>query len=110
MFRFRRNETCSSAPPELIALRSAAAVRARCAPVHGWVAAGRSPHFTLDEAKLDNAAALVAEVTRASCPDLVISHHSRWRHFSAGERDRWAALPLGTLDTIERARIAIDLA
>ncbi len=43
-------------------------------------------------------------------PDLAIPHHSRWRHFSAGGRDRWAALPLAGIDTIERARVAIDLA
>jgi hypothetical protein len=97
-------------PAELIALRSAAAVRERCARVCEWVAAGRSRHFTLDEAKLDDAAALVAEVTRASCPDLAIPHHSRWRHFSAGGRDRWAALPLAGVDVTERARVAIDLA
>ena len=110
MFRFRRNETCSSAPAELIALRNAAAVRERCARVCDWVAAGRSPHFILNEAKLDGAATLVADVTRASCPDLVIPHHARWRHFSAGGRDRWAALPLGAIDAVERTRIAIDLA
>ncbi len=97
------------APAELIALRSAASVRERCGRVYDWVAAGNSPHFTLDAAKLDDAAALVAEVTRASCPDLTIAQHSRWRHFSAGGHDRWAALPLGGLDTLERARTAIDL-
>jgi hypothetical protein len=100
----------TGAPAELIALRSAAAVHARCAQVRDWVAAGHSPHFTLDETKLDDAAALVADVTCASCPDLAIPHHSRWRHFSAGGHDRWAALPPGDVDTVERARIAIDLA
>jgi hypothetical protein len=100
----------ADAPAELIALRSAGAVRERCAQVCDWVAAGHSPHFTLDEARLDAAAALVAEVTHASCPDLAIPHHSRWRHFSAGGRDRWSALPLGEIDALERARVAIDLA
>jgi hypothetical protein len=99
----------SSAPPELLALRSAAAVRERCELVYQWVAAGRSAHVTLDETRLDAAAALVADVTRASYPDLVIPHHSRWGHFSAGGHDRWAALPLAGLDPIERARAAIDL-
>ena len=99
-----------SGPAELIALRSAAAVRERCARVHDWVAAGRSRHFTLDDAKLADAAALVADVTRASYPDLAIPRHSRWRHFRAGGRDRWAALRLGYVDAIERARVAIDLA
>lgn len=98
-----------AAPPELLALRNAAAVRARSELVYQWVAAGRSPHFTLDEAKLDATAAFVAEVTRASYPDLVIPHHSRWRHFSAGDRDRWASLPLAGVSAIERARAAVDL-
>jgi len=100
----------ADAPAELIALRSAGAVRKRCGRVYDWVAAGRSPHFTLDQAKLDDAAALVAEVTRASYPDLAIPQHSRWRHFAAGGHDRWAALPLGGMDAFERARTAIDLA
>jgi Protein of unknown function (DUF1688) len=99
-----------TAPAELIALRSAAAVRARCARVHAWVAQGRSPHFTLDDSRLDATAALVAETTRAAYPDLVIPLHSRWRHFSAGELDRWAALPLIGVPAIERARAAVDLA
>ncbi len=97
------------APAELIALRSAAAVRERCARVHRWVAEGRSPRFSLDEAKLDAAAAYVAHVTQSAYPDLVIPQHSRWRHFSAGDCDRWAALPLAGLAAIEQARAAIDL-
>src|SRR5690348_14507820 len=96
-------------PAELIALRSAVAVRERCAQVRDWVAQGRSPHFTLDTDRLDATAAFVAEVTRASYPDLAIPHHSRWRHFSAGEYDRWSALPLARLSAIERARAAVDL-
>ena len=100
----------AAAPTELLALRSAAAVRERCARVHVWVAEGRSPHFHLDETRLDAAAAYVADVTRSDYPDLVIPPHSRWRHFSAGDCDRWATLPLAGLTAIERARAAIDLA
>jgi hypothetical protein len=96
-------------PPELLALRGAAAVRERCERLYDWVAAGRSPHFILDETKLDTTAAFVAAVTRSSYPDLVIPPHSRWRHFAAGDDDRWGALPLAGLDPIERARAAIDL-
>jgi hypothetical protein len=98
-----------AAPPELLALRSAQAVRARCAIVQRWVAEGHSPHFTLDEDSLDAAAALVADITRSSYPDLAIPHHSRWRHFSAGELDRWSALPLAGASPIEKARAAVDL-
>jgi hypothetical protein len=99
----------TAAPPELLALRSAAAVRERCERIYQWVAAGRSPHFKLDETKLDAMAAFVARVTREAYPDLVIPHHSRWRHFSAGNRDRWADLRLAGVTAIERARAAIDL-
>src|SRR5581483_245293 len=92
-------------------LRSAAAVRARCGMVHRWVAAGRSSHFTLDEARLADVAAYVAEVTRADYPDLQIPYHSRWRHFSAGAIDRWGALAAHIdADPIARARAAVDLA
>jgi hypothetical protein len=93
------------------ALRSAAAVRERCAMVHRYVAEGRSPHFSLDEGRLDAVAAYVAEVTRAAYPDLRIPYHSRWRHFSAGGIDRWGEL-LACLDgdRLERARAAVDLA
>jgi Protein of unknown function (DUF1688) len=97
------------APPELLALRNAAAVRERCTRVYAWVVAGRSPHFTLDETRLDPTAAFVARVTRDAYPDLDIPHHSRWRHFSAGNRDRWADLPLAGMTALERARAAIDL-
>jgi hypothetical protein len=97
--------------PDLAKLRSAAAVRERCAMVHRWVADGRSPHFTLDESRLDSVAAYVAEVTREAYPDLAIPYHSRWRHFSAGGIERWSALAARIdADAIERARTAIDLA
>jgi hypothetical protein len=99
----------ADAPAELLALRSAAAVRERCARVYDWVAAGHSPHFALDETKLANTAELVADVTRTAYPDLVIPQHSRWRHFSPGGSDRWASLPLAGTNTIEAALAAIDL-
>jgi hypothetical protein len=104
------HERVATLPPELLALRNASAVRARCALVRQWVAAGHSRHFTLDPTKLEDAAALVAEATRAAYPDLVIPQHSRWRHFAAGGLDRWATLPLSDMTGIERARAAIDLA
>ncbi len=95
----------------ILGLRSAAAVRERCRLVHDWVAAGHSPHFTLEHARLNAVADYVAEVTRESYPDLRIPYHSRWRHFSAGGIDRWRALAERLpADPIERARMAIDLA
>lgn len=97
--------------PELAKLRDAAAVRERCAAVHRFVADGRSPHFTLDQSRLEGVASYVADVTREAYPDLTIPYHSRWRHFSAGGVDRWSALAARLdVDSVERARIAIDLA
>ncbi|MBB3769496.1 hypothetical protein FHS55_000082 [Angulomicrobium tetraedrale] len=99
-------------PPELAALRSPAAVRARCHLVLDHVLAGRSPHFTVEEAALGTVADYVAAVTRQDYPTLDIPYHSRWRHFDAGGLDRWGALAAGlaSTDPTERARIRIDLA
>lgn len=57
-------------------------------------------------------AVLVAELTRARYPDLVIPYHSRWRHFEAGGVDRLAQLitALASASVVERARAQIDLA
>jgi hypothetical protein len=97
-------------PPAIAKLRSAAAVRERCNMVYRHVAAGHSPHFTLDESRLPAVAAYVAAVTREAYPDLKIPYHSRWRHFSAGGVDRWDALAAQLDDDpIARARAAIDL-
>jgi hypothetical protein len=106
-----RADARSDTPAAVAELRSAAAVRARCGMVHRWVADGRSRHFALDHSRLDAVAAYVAEVTRASYPDLKVPYHSRWRHFSAGGIDRWNALAAQIdADTAERARVAVDLA
>jgi Protein of unknown function (DUF1688) len=97
-------------PPGLAALRTAAAVRARCATVYRWVAEGRSPHFSLDESLLPRVADYVAEVSRATYPDLKIPYHSRWRHFSTSGIDRWEALAAELRgDPVGQARAAIDL-
>lgn len=99
-------------PPELAALRSSHAVRARSHAVLDHVRAGNSPHFTVDEGRLDAVAGYVAEVTRRAYPTLDIPYHSRWRHFDAGGVARWDALAgsLETVDARERARIMVDLA
>src|SRR5205807_5055212 len=96
--------------PEIARLRSAAAVRERCAMVYRWVAEGRSPHFELDEERLETVAQYVADVTLETYPDLNIPYHSRWRHFAAGGIDRWNELSQRVLvHPLERARTAIDL-
>lgn len=98
--------------PELAALRSPAAVRARSHQVLDYVREGRSPHFTLDMAALDGVADYVAGVTRQDYPSLDIPYHSRWRHFDAGGVARWERLAerLEGVDAAERARTMIDLA
>lgn len=106
------NGIASMTPPELLALRSTAAVRARSHLVLDHVLAGHSPHFTVDEAALERVADYVSEVTRLAYPTLDIPYHSRWRHFDAGGVARWEkmAAKLEGVDALERARIMIDLA
>jgi hypothetical protein len=107
----QRSSERTPMPADLAKLRSTTAVRERCGTIHRWIADGRSPHFTLDESRLDAVAAYVAEVTREAYPDLAIPYHSRWRHFSAGSIDRWSALAARIdADAIELARAAVDLA
>ena len=73
--------------------------------------AGRLAHFTVDLARLDEAAGYVALVVRGAYPDLRIPHHARWRHFAAGGVDRWAPLgkALAGLGVREVARARVEL-
>jgi len=89
---------------------TAAAVRERCGIVFTAAERGETPHFRLHIDRLDEAAALVADITRRRYPDLHVPFHSRWRHFSAGGIDRAALLSDGTGDRVEIARARIDLA
>jgi len=68
-------------------------------------------HFTVDLARLDDAAAYVASVVRGAYPDLCIPHHARWQHFAAGDIDRWGPLSakLAGLGAVEVARARIEL-
>jgi hypothetical protein len=95
------------------ALLSLATVRERCGNVTAAVAAGRSPHFTLDRARLPAAADLTATVTRERFADLRVPYHSRWRHFEAGGVDRKAvldrALAGSTLSEAARARMDLTV-
>ncbi|MFK8252383.1 URC4/urg3 family protein [Ancylobacter terrae] len=99
-------------PPELLALRSAAAVRERAHRVLDHVRAGRSPHFTVDDSAMPVVADYVTAVTRQDYPTLDIPYHSRWRHFAAAGVDRWARIEvaLEAVEPRERARIMVDLA
>lgn len=93
-------------------LRRTDTIRARSRALLARARAGNSPHFAVDDAALEPAAAQVAAVTRRRYPDLRIPYHSRWRHFEPGGIDRlaWVDAALGEVDAAERARARIDLA
>jgi hypothetical protein len=103
----------SVAPAAPIAeLRTTAAIRERSRFLLDRVRAGQSRWFTVDDALMPDAAALVADLTTQRFPDLRIPFHSRWRHFEAGSVDRTAALRalMSGWDAAAQARTLIDLA
>src|SRR5712675_1004617 len=94
-------------------LRTPAAIRARAEKMLTYVEDGRSAWFALDGDGLEAAVQATLEVTRKRFPNPSdIPFHSRWRHFEAGGRDRWAALAerLNGLPREEIARRRMDLA
>jgi hypothetical protein len=92
-------------------LKSAATIRERCRNITAAVTAGLSRHFRIDRSRLDDAADLVASVTRGRYPHLDVPYHSRWRHFEAGGIDRKAELDreLAGRNAADCARARIDL-
>ncbi len=92
-------------------LRSPQAIRARCTSILEAAKADALAHFALRAERLEAAADFVVETIRANYPTLEIPLHSRWRHFAAGGRDRWAGLGarLGELPAAEVARVRFDL-
>jgi uncharacterized protein DUF1688 len=99
----------------VIAARSllcAAAVRARCGEVLGYIERGDSPWFVWQPDRLQTATAITVATIRDRFPDLLVPFHSRWRHFEAGHIDRWGAVVARhglAADAIERARTMFDL-
>jgi Protein of unknown function (DUF1688) len=93
-------------------LRSTKTIRERAQALLARARRGESAWFTVNDGAMDNAAALVAELTRARYPDLKIPYHSRWRHFEAGGIDRPGKLKrkLQQASREEVARSQIDLA
>ncbi|HEX4737155.1 MAG TPA: DUF1688 family protein [Allosphingosinicella sp.] len=87
----------------LRALLTAAAVRERGHEMLELALADQVEGWSVDLARLDDAAELTAQVTREAYPDLAIPFHARWRHFVAGE----PKLPWD--DAAKRARAAFDL-
>jgi len=94
--------TASTDP--LRALLKAAAVRERAHELLELAMAGEVKGWVVDLDRLDDAAALTAQVTREAYPDLAIPFHARWRHFLGAP-----ALP-DPADPAARARAAFDLA
>jgi hypothetical protein len=92
-------------------LRTPQAIRARAGLVLAAAERDELKHFALDPGRLDPAADYAIETIRSNYPDLSIPYHSRWRHFGAGGRDRFAALAaeLSEVGPDELARIRFDL-
>jgi hypothetical protein len=105
----------SLANPETLAalsLLNAKAVRERA---HRMLAIGledKLPNFRIHLDRMDGAVDLVLETTRKAYPSLDIPFHSRWRHFVAGNDNRWADIAGQTRwpDPAARARAEFDLA
>ncbi|QCO07122.1 DUF1688 family protein (plasmid) [Azospirillum argentinense] len=92
-------------------LLSADAVRQRAHAILAKAECGDLAHFAFRPERMEEAAALVAAVTRESYPDLDVPYHSRWRHFVVNGDDRWATLAAEvSADADEIARIRFDLA
>lgn len=94
------------------ALLTPEAVRERSHELLRLGLTGQLGDWVVEPDRLPAAADLVAEVVRANYPSLDIPFHARWRHFSVGGRDRWAALRRDARfpDAAAAARAAFDLA
>ena len=103
---------CADTESAASLLRSTNSIRERAQALLAQARNGASRHFTVDDNALNDAAAVVAEVTLERYPDGAIPYHSRWRHFEAGGIDRRALLDarLGDVSAATRARAQIDLA
>ena len=103
---------CARISGAVAKLRSTKKIRERAHALLSRARSGQSAWFTVNDGAMDNAAALVAELTRARYPDLKIPYHSRWRHFEAGSIDRPGQLrqKLRQVSKEDLARAQIDLA
>lgn len=89
-------------------LRTPAAIRQRCGRVYAAAEADGLSHFALCPQRLDPTVDYVLDTIRRIYPDLNVPFHSRWRHFSAGGRDRWAELAHALPDA-EHGRARVEL-
>ncbi|HMA08691.1 MAG TPA: DUF1688 family protein, partial [Ramlibacter sp.] len=93
-------------------LRTTHAVRERAGQLLTRARNDESLSFTVDDGKINDAAAAIVEATRKRYPKLHIPLHSRWRHFEAGGVDRKKELDrlLAELPVPSRGHAMIDLA
>lgn len=93
-------------------LRTTVAVRERAGQLLSRARNDESLSFTVDDSKINDAAAAIVEATRKRYPKLHIPLHSRWRHFEAGGVDRKKELErlLVDLPIPSRGHAMIDLA
>jgi hypothetical protein len=105
----------SAANPETSAaltLLNAGAVRERAHRMLAIALDDTLPNFRINLEKMDGVVDLVLQTTRDAYPSFDVPFHSRWRHFVAGNEDRWAAIADRTRwsDPSARARAEFDLA
>ena len=97
------------APRAARSLLTASAVRERATRMLKFGLEDRLTAFTVDLARLPEAADRVVAVVRAAYPDLAIPFHARWRHFRAGGRDLGRELVARIEDDAERGRAALRM-
>ncbi|MCO6416749.1 URC4/urg3 family protein [Siccirubricoccus sp. KC 17139] len=88
------------------------AVRERSTELYAAALDGRLPGWRVHPEALPACADLVAAEIRSRYPTLEVPFHARWRHFTVGGVDRWAALrALADFPSpAAEARAAFDLA
>ncbi|MFI5408550.1 URC4/urg3 family protein [Kaistia sp. UC242_56] len=93
-------------------LLSASAVRERANRLLDLGIAGELDHFAVDLGRLPAVADYVIETMRENYGDRDIPFHARWRHFEAGQIDRFGGLvdAAGITDPFVFGRAAYDLA
>jgi len=98
--------------PSIPSLLTASAVRERANRLLDLGIAGELDHFAIDLGRLPAVADYVIETMRENYGDRDIPFHARWRHFEAGQIDRFGGLvdAAGITDPFVFGRAAYDLA
>jgi hypothetical protein len=98
-------------PAAVAELREPRTIRERCTRILDAGLRGELKHFSIDLTRMDQVAALTAQLTRMRYPDLHVPPHSRFAHFDAGGVRRLYALEreIAALDAREQARVLTDV-